>query len=65
MSRTLHPTDWDPQNNIVPIDPQAHWGADPTDKGKLNQAYAEAGWKSEYDEVTKLYADHYKTGPFL
>ncbi len=65
MSRTLHPTDWDPQNNIVPIDPQAHWGADPTDKAKLNKAYADAGWKSEYDKVTKLYADHYKTGPFL
>jgi ribose transport system substrate-binding protein len=65
MSRTLHPTDWDPQNKIVPIDPQAHWGADPTDKAKLNKAYADAGWQGELDAVTKLYADHYKSGPFL
>jgi ribose transport system substrate-binding protein len=65
MSRTLHPADWDPQNKIVPIDPQAHWGSDPTDKAKLNKAYTDANWKTEYDEVVKLYADHYKTGPFL
>jgi ribose transport system substrate-binding protein len=65
MSRTLHPTDWDPQNSIVPIDPDTHWAAYAADKGKLNKAYAEPNWKSEYDEVTKLYADHYKSGPFL
>ena len=32
---------------------------------KLNPAYADASkWKAEFDAVTKLYADHYKTGPF-
>ena len=31
---------------------------------KLNAAYAGASWKTDFDAVTKLYADHYKTGPF-
>ena len=35
MSRTLHPADWDPQNEIVPIDPSAHWGTQPG-KDKLD-----------------------------
>ena len=42
MSRTLHPTDWDPQNKIVPIDPQHALGYRPPDKEKLNKAYADA-----------------------
>lgn len=63
MSRTLNPTDWDPQNVIMPIDPFTHWG-EQEGKDKLNAAYAAAGWQGEYDGVVKLYADHYKTGPF-
>jgi ribose transport system substrate-binding protein len=64
MSRTLTPDNWDPQNKIVPIDPVTHWGTQPG-KDKLNKAYADSGWQSQLDEVTKLYADHYKSGPFL
>lgn len=63
MSRTLNPDSWDPQNNIYPIDPATHWG-EAEGKDKLNAAYADAGWKAEFDAVTKLYADHYKSGPF-
>ena len=48
---------------MYPIDPATHWG-DAAGKDKLNAAYADAGWKAELDRVTKLYADHYKSGPF-
>ena len=64
MSRTMHPDDWDPQNKIIPIDPSIHWGTQ-SGKDKLNPAYAASSWQSELDEVTKLYADRYKSGPFL
>jgi ribose transport system substrate-binding protein len=64
MSRTLHPEDWDPQNKIIPIDPSTHWGTQPG-KEKLNTAYAAASWQSDLEAVTKLYADRYKSGPFL
>jgi ribose transport system substrate-binding protein len=63
MSRTLSPEDWDPQNNIFPIGPALQW-AGQEGQDKLNAAYAEANWKEEFDAVTKLYAEHYKTGPF-
>ena len=64
MSRTLNPDNWDPQNNIYPIDPAVQW-AGQEGQDKLNAAYGDAAkWKEEYDAVTKLYADHYKTGPF-
>lgn len=64
MSRTLHPADWDPQNKIAPIDPSTHWGTQPG-KDKLNKAYSDSDWQSQLDEVTKMYADRYKSGPFL
>jgi ribose transport system substrate-binding protein len=64
MSRTMHPEDWDPQNKIVPIDPITHWSTQPG-KEKLNPAYAADSWQSDRDAVTKLYADRYKSGPFL
>ncbi|MEP3156404.1 MAG: sugar ABC transporter substrate-binding protein [Nitratireductor sp.] len=63
MSRTLNPDSWDPQNQIVPIDPFSHWaGAD--GENRLNAAYREGGWQAEFERVTQLYADHYKAGPF-
>ncbi|WP_146172524.1 sugar ABC transporter substrate-binding protein [Mesorhizobium helmanticense] len=64
MSRTLNPDNWDPQNNIYPIDPFTQW-AGQEGQDKLNAAYGDAAkWKAEFDAVTKLYADHYKSGPF-
>jgi ribose transport system substrate-binding protein len=63
MSRTLHPTDWDPQNKVTPIDPTVHWGGMPNE-GKLNAVYKSASWPAELAAATKLYADHYRTGPF-
>ena len=46
------------------IDPSIHWGTQ-SGKDKLNPAYAASSWQSELDEATKLYADRYKSGPFL
>ncbi len=63
MSRTLNPDNWDPQNTILPIDPTVHWAAY-EGKEKLNPAYAAASKDGEFAAVTKLYADHYKSGPF-
>jgi hypothetical protein len=50
-----NPTPWDPQNNIFPIDPFAHWASPGADK--LNAAYSAADWKSQFDR-SRLYADH-------
>lgn len=63
MSRTLNPENWDPQNNIYPIDPATQW-AGMDGEANLNAAYKDGNWKAEFDAVTKLYADHYKSGPF-
>ena len=63
MSRTLNPDSWDPQNNIYPIDPFTHW-AGQDGESNLNEAYKSSDWQAEFDAVTKLYADHYKSGPF-
>jgi ribose transport system substrate-binding protein len=63
MSRTLSPDSWDPQNTILPIDPAVHWAAY-EGKEKLNAAYATARAAGEFEAVAKMYADHYKSGPF-
>jgi ribose transport system substrate-binding protein len=63
MSRTLNPDNWDPQNVILSIDPDVHW-AGQEGKDKLNTAYATARDAGEFEAVNKLYADHYKSGPF-
>jgi ribose transport system substrate-binding protein len=63
MSRTLSPDNWDPQNKIIPIDPKEHW-KDAKGEEKLNAAYNAADWPEQLAKVTKMYADHYKSGPF-
>jgi ribose transport system substrate-binding protein len=63
MSRTLNPADWDPQNAILPIDPDMHWAAY-DGRSKLNPAYEAARNAGEFAAVATLYADHYKSGPF-
>ena len=63
MSKTLSPDDWDPQNKIAPIDPRVHWEGAPGET-KLNAAYSAADWPDQFAAVTKMYADHYKSGPF-
>lgn len=64
MSRTLHPADWDPQNVITPINPTEHWGADPAGRSKLNKAYDDPKWADALASVTRMYSEHYKSGPF-
>jgi ribose transport system substrate-binding protein len=63
MSKTLSPNDWDPQNVVVPIDPVTHWAGAP-ERDRLNAVYSESNWPEQLAQVTKLYADHYKSGPF-
>lgn len=63
MSRTLSPSNWDPQNKIVPIDPLTYWAGMPGGD-RLNAAYKASDWSTQLAAVTKLYADHYKSGPF-
>ncbi|WP_334174542.1 sugar ABC transporter substrate-binding protein [Pseudoxanthobacter sp.] len=64
MSRTLNPETWDPQARILPIDPQKHFALFPENRARLNPAYSEAAAPAEFERVTRLYADHYRTGPF-
>ena len=64
MSRTLNPRDWDPQNLMIPIDPELHWrGLDKAGRS-LNGAYSEPGFKAEFNRVAAEYADRYRSGPF-
>lgn len=63
MSKTLSPNDWDPQNKIVPIDPKVHWNG-AKGEAKLNAAYNAPDWPDQLAKATKMYADHYKSGPF-
>jgi ribose transport system substrate-binding protein len=64
MSKTLNPDAWDPQAKISPIDPNVHFALFPQNEGRLNPAYAKARASGEFDRVAKLYADHFKSGPF-
>ncbi|MCG8273299.1 sugar ABC transporter substrate-binding protein [Aquamicrobium sp. NLF2-7] len=63
MSRTLNPDNWDPQNKITAIDPEAYWAPFPEGKERLNAAYAGAKDKEIFASVDALYAAHYKAGP--
>jgi ribose transport system substrate-binding protein len=62
MSRTLNPDDWDPQNLMIPIDPNnfSNWEFVKKPKGyEVPSEYAEAVAAGEYEEVRKLYRDHF------
>jgi ribose transport system substrate-binding protein len=65
MSRVLHPDDWDPQNGMVCLQPDAWWGLSPVKKPANWDATLDADYKAavaagKFDEIDKLYADHYK-----
>ncbi len=67
MSRVLHPQDWDPQNLLTPIHPEQYWAWRAKDKPAgytLPSAYATAQSQGDFDKVTKMYADHFKSDPF-
>lgn len=61
MSRTLHPTDWDPQTMLNPIDPKEYYAGVPQDQYKLNSAWDNA----DITGVRATYAAAFKSGPLL
>jgi ABC-type sugar transport system substrate-binding protein len=59
MSKVLHPTDWDMQAEVYPMDIDVQWEGVPKPSGyKVNTEYL-AG-KKEWPEITTEYAAHYK-----
>jgi ribose transport system substrate-binding protein len=64
-SQVLHPDDWDPQNLLAPMDPNVIWeGIEKPDGYELPSEYEQAESDGEFDEITKLYAEHYKSDPW-
>lgn len=61
MSRALHPTDWDPQTLLNPIDPKEYYAGVPQDQYQLNPAWATA----DIAKVRTTYADAFKSGPLF
>lgn len=63
MSKVLHPDDWDPQNEIFPMDIDHEFkGIEKPANYEYPAGYIEA--KTQWEEVTADYAAHYKT-PFM
>ncbi len=61
MSRMIHPDDWDPQNEMWPMEQEKMWEGRPKPDGWVSpQAIEDAKAAAEYDKVKQLYADHYK-----
>ncbi|MBX3567915.1 MAG: sugar ABC transporter substrate-binding protein [Rhizobiaceae bacterium] len=65
FSKVLHPTDWDPQNEVFPLDIDHEWHGFPKPEGwDYPKAYLDAKTNGEWEAVTAEYRDHYKT-PFF
>lgn len=65
LSKVLHPTDWDPQAEVFPLDIDAEWAGIPKPEGwTYPKAYSEAKANGEWEAVAKEYKDHYKI-PFF
>lgn len=61
ISKVLHPADWDPQAEIVPLDIDHEWGPLPKPAGwTYPKAYLEAKNNGEWERVRAEYAAHYK-----
>jgi ribose transport system substrate-binding protein len=62
MSRVLHPNDWDPQNDLYPMDPAQIWATREKNKPAGWVSPVAASIKSgEFESIKTLYKDHYKT----
>jgi ABC-type sugar transport system substrate-binding protein len=65
LSKVLHPTDWDPQAEVFPLDIDAEWAGIPKPEGwAYPKAYTEAKANGEWEAVAKEYKEHYKI-PFF
>jgi ribose transport system substrate-binding protein len=61
MSKVSHPTDWDPQAELFPMDIDLEWGGIPKPDGwAYPAAYTKAREGGEAQAVRKEYTDHYK-----
>jgi len=61
LSKVKHPTDWDPQAEVFPLDIELEWGGIPKPDGwTVPAAYAAAWSNGEADAVRAEYRDHYK-----
>jgi len=63
MSRAINPTGWDPQTNLIPINPKDFFAGATPGADKLNPAWDAA--IGTIPDVTKTYADAFKTGPLF
>jgi len=61
MSRVVHPEDWDPQNEMAPLEMTKLWEGEPKPQDwSLPAPLAEAKASGEFDEVAALYQTNYK-----
>ncbi|WP_158737256.1 sugar ABC transporter substrate-binding protein [Alteribacillus sp. YIM 98480] len=61
MSRVLNPDDWDPQNNVWPLEPESMWGTRDKPSGyRESKEIKESKDSGEWEEITQLYEQHYK-----
>lgn len=64
-SRVLHPDDWDPQNSLRPIDPNAYWANYPKPAGyQLPPDYATATDSGEFQRIEEMYKTAFKIDPW-
>jgi ABC-type sugar transport system substrate-binding protein len=65
MSKVLHPTDWDPQNLLTPLDIDIEWEGIPKPASfEYPKAYLDAKKNGEREAVAAEYRDHYKIDLF-
>ncbi|GAB5471273.1 MAG: sugar ABC transporter substrate-binding protein [Rhodospirillales bacterium] len=65
MSKVKHPSDWDPQAELFPMDIDLEWGGIPQPDGwKYPEAYLKAREGGESEKVRMEYAQHYKIDLF-
>jgi hypothetical protein len=65
LSKVLHPSDWDPQAEVFPMDIDLEWGGIAKPDGwKYPEAYSASRQNGEADAVRKEYAEHYKLDMF-
>lgn len=65
MSQALHPSDWDPQCRLTPINPSTFFAGSPHNGYNLNAAYSASTFASELASTAAEYVSHYKSGPLL